>query len=250
MSAVTRPRGPLPARVYWTRRLLVLGLALALVFGIGRLLGGGSDAKSSGDGAVLSGAGTNPGDTQTGPSHPRSTAKGGKGTKGTKQPKPSPSVTPLAQPDGPCTPAEVLVTPKITNAVAGREVLLRLELTSTQSEACTWRVSSDTIAVKITSGKDFIWSSQQCPRSVTAQDVIVRKPGVGTPVAAVVVRWSGRRSDEDCARTTDYVRPGYYHALAATLGGTATDQQFELTYPTRPTITVTVTPKQKARQKG
>ena len=25
MSAVTRPRGPLPARVYWTRRLLVLG---------------------------------------------------------------------------------------------------------------------------------------------------------------------------------------------------------------------------------
>ena len=41
MSTVTRPRGPLPRRVYWVRRLLVLGIALALVFGIGRLLGGG-----------------------------------------------------------------------------------------------------------------------------------------------------------------------------------------------------------------
>ena len=34
-------RGPLPPRVYWTRRLLVLVVALALVFGVARLLGGG-----------------------------------------------------------------------------------------------------------------------------------------------------------------------------------------------------------------
>src|SRR3712207_838388 len=40
MSGVTRPRGPLPARVYWVRRALVLGLAVVLVFAIGRLLQG------------------------------------------------------------------------------------------------------------------------------------------------------------------------------------------------------------------
>ena len=36
-------RGPLPARVYWRRRLVLLGVGLVLVVGIGRLLGGGSD---------------------------------------------------------------------------------------------------------------------------------------------------------------------------------------------------------------
>ncbi len=34
MSAVTRPRGPLPPRVYWTRRLVLLAVAFALVFGV------------------------------------------------------------------------------------------------------------------------------------------------------------------------------------------------------------------------
>ncbi len=34
MSSLTRPRGPLPRRVYWVRRVLVLGTALALVVGM------------------------------------------------------------------------------------------------------------------------------------------------------------------------------------------------------------------------
>ena len=44
MGSVSHPRGRLPSRVYWTRRVMVLGVALLLVFGIGKLLGGtGSD---------------------------------------------------------------------------------------------------------------------------------------------------------------------------------------------------------------
>ena len=39
-------RGPLPARVYWRRRMLLLALATLLVVGIARLLGSGSDASS------------------------------------------------------------------------------------------------------------------------------------------------------------------------------------------------------------
>jgi len=249
MSAVTRPRGPLPARVYWTRRLVVLGLAAALVFGIGHLLGGGSDGKSDGDTAALTGSSSQ--QTQR-PSH-RSSATGQ--TSSTAKPKPTKTTTPLAEPDGPCSPAEVLVTPVISGAVAGREVVLMLELTSTESAACTWRVSRDTLAVKLTSGSDFIWSSQQCPTSITTQDVIVRKaPTSQTQTAVdpvrVGVHWSGRRSDADCSRTTDWARPGYYHAIAAALGGTATDRQFELDYPTRPTVTITVHPTQKDSTQG
>src|SRR3954451_14425001 len=50
MPATTR--GPLPARVYWVRRIMVLGTALRLVFAIARGLGNGSDASSGGDGAA------------------------------------------------------------------------------------------------------------------------------------------------------------------------------------------------------
>ena len=45
-------RGRLPARVYWVRRLMVLGIATLLVVGIARLLGGSSDGASSDDQAV------------------------------------------------------------------------------------------------------------------------------------------------------------------------------------------------------
>ena len=236
MSAVTRPRGPLPARVYWTRRALVLVLAFVLVWGIGHLLGGGSDG-SDGDTAALSGSPTHP---SSGPTQTRTsgTANAGPSRSGSPKSTPTRTTTPLAEPDGPCSASEVLVTPQVTDAAAGREVQLKLLVGSTDSAACTWRVSSDTLAVKLTSGSDFIWSSQNCPRSITTQDIVVRK---ARPVT-VTVTWSGRRSDDTCSRTTAFARPGYYHVLAAALGGTPTDVQFELDYPTRPTITVTVQP--------
>ena len=44
MAALTR--GSLSPRVYWTRRLMVLGTAVLLVIGIARLLGGGSDGST------------------------------------------------------------------------------------------------------------------------------------------------------------------------------------------------------------
>jgi len=240
MSTVARPRGPLPARVYWTRRVLVLAVAFGLVWGLAHLLGGGSDGRSDGDGAALSGSNITqpPATRRTGPTG-RATPK--------NSAKPKPTTTPLAAPDGPCQASEVRVVPKVTGAVAGRDVPLALQLTSTESDACTWRVGRDTLAVKLTSGKDFIWSTQDCPRSITTQDVIVRK---AQPVM-IEVAWSGRRSDGSCSRTTAWARPGYYHVLGAALGGTPTDQQFELGYPTRPTITVTVQPtKQSAAQQS
>src|SRR4051812_32064154 len=56
MPALTR--GPLPARVYWGRRSLVLGTAVLLVIGIARLLGGASDASGDGEAAQVAAAAT------------------------------------------------------------------------------------------------------------------------------------------------------------------------------------------------
>ena len=240
-------RGPLPARVYWMRRIFVLGTALLLVFGIARLLGNGSDA-ADGDAAQLSADTTTASTDAATPSvdsssTPTGTAKPGKKSKRTKTPDPTPT---LAAPTGTCSGADVAVTPQVKSAVGGRPVLIVLQLRTMVSEACTWRVAPDSLAVSITSGADDIWSSRECRKAIPVREVVVRK-AVTTNVG---VTWSARRSDETCSRFTDYAMPGWYHVTAAALGGEPSDLQFELVKPTPATITRTITPSPSATATG
>lgn len=97
MPAMTR--GPLPPRVYWVRRVMILGTALLLVFGIARLLVGGSDASSGEEAAAPVAAGTTPSVTSvTGPTPgptagPTPTGKA-KGKHHTKSADPTPTPWP------------------------------------------------------------------------------------------------------------------------------------------------------------
>jgi hypothetical protein len=142
----------------------------------------------------------------------------------------------LAVPDGPCAVDEITVTPSVPTAVAAGRVDLVLQLTGIKP-ACTFSVSSRTVAAKITSGKDRIWSTQDCVAAVPRQSVVVRKDH---PVAVPVV-WNGQRSDDECTRTTAWAEPGYYHVVAAAFGAEPADVQFALLSPPRPTITATPT---------
>ncbi len=235
MSALTR--GPLPARVYWVRRTLVLGTAVLLVVAIARLLGGGSDAASGPDRAAQVGA-----DLGASSSAPISDLPSAPVSSRTPGSKPSKSKTPvLAQPDGPCASEDVGVTPAVEDAVGGRDVRIVLQLRTLTSDACTWRVSNETLTVNITSGKDSIWTSRDCPAAIRARDVIVRK----AETTDVAVIWTqAKRSDRDgCTRFTGWAMPGWYHVTAAALGGEPSDLQFELTRPVAGTITKTATPK-------
>lgn len=228
MSALTR--GPLPARVYWTRRLMVLGTAFLLVFGIARVLTGESDGSSDRVPEAVQAAATptTAGPTVTATAQPKKQKDREKPKKEKTRKAPV-----LAQPDGPCTDSDVAVTPTVKDPVAGRTVFMVLELRTVTSAACTWRVSPETVTLKITSGKDDIWSSRQCPRAVPTQTVVVRS-AVTTKVG---VRWSGRRSDDECSRLTEWALPGWYHVAAAALAGEPSDVQFELERPTREVIT-------------
>ncbi|WP_028638788.1 hypothetical protein [Nocardioides sp. URHA0032] len=229
-------RGPLPARVYWTRRLLVLGTALALVFGIGRLLISGSDGASGEDAAAQVAADTTP--TTTPSDTTLTTAVTPSGTNHrTSTPDPTPT---LAVPEGECAGTDIAVTPKVTNAVGGRPVRIVLQLRTLETPACTWRIDRDAVTVNITSGKDQIWSSRQCPRAIPVSDVVVRQ-AVTTNVA---LTWSARRSDDACSKFTDWAGLGWYHVTAAALGGEPSDVQFELKAPTATTITRTAQPTQ------
>ena len=238
-SPLTRPRGGLPQRVYWFRRALVLVTAFALVFGVARLLG--SDGGSAGTEGTATITAAHPGH----PQNPSPTgfvgpvgAPTGSPTAHHRTKTPSPSPTPLATPTGPCAAADLTVSPVIDTAAAGRPVTIGLRLTGTQP-ACTFTVSSKSVVLKVTSGQDRIWSSQDCRKAIPTRTVAVRS-AVATTVR---VSWSGRRSDTGCTRTTAWAEPGYYHALAAALGSEPSDVQFQLTLPSRPVVTKTAHPK-------
>lgn len=233
-------RGPLPARVYWRRRLAVLGVALLLVLGVARLLGAGSDGSSGGDTASLADA---PASTTTspagrpspvGPSAPTTT--------------PTPTEPVLAEPDGPCADGDIAVTPEVTTAIAGPRhgATIDLQLRTISAEACTWKVNPRSLTLKITSGKDDIWSSRECPRVLPRQEVTVRR-AVSTTLS---VAWNAKRSDEDCSKVTDWALPGWYHVSAAALAGEPSEVQFELLAPQPAVVTQTAEPKQDKGKKG
>lgn len=249
--APVRPRGPLPARVYWVRRLIVLGVAVLLVVGLVRLFGGSGDA-GSGEQAKAANASTK---TSVDPTTAPTAAPTDVPAEGTtpaqgrrKRGKPVAPVAPvepvLAEPTGVCESSDVVVTPVVPGAVAGTDVPITLNLRTVATPACTWSITPDTLTVTITSGSDPIWSSRQCPVAIPVQEVVVRQ-AVDAPVTLV---WKeAKRSDDDCSAFAGWAGVGYYHVQAAALGGEPTDVQFELTRPVSAVITQTVTPKpQKA----
>ena len=251
MATTVRPRGPLPARVYWTRRLVVIGIPLVLVVVLARVLGGSSDAEDDASGAatqVGASVETTPAPT-AGPTSEVAPGKGKKGRKGKKRDRAVQETAPpepvLAEPSGPCEPSDIVATPAITSAPGGADIPITINLRTVVTEACTWQALPETMTVTITSGSDYIWSSRECPASIPAQDVVVRQ-AVDTPV---VVTWSARRSDEGCTKWTDWARVGFYHVQAAALGGQGTDVQFELVAPQPGVITKTAEPQQQGGKK-
>lgn len=247
MPSTVRPRGPLPARVYWTRRLIVLGVPLLLVVVLARVLGGSSDATDAASGtATQAGASV---ETSAAPSAgPTAEVRTGKGrkNKNKRQPEavPTETVPPepvLAEPTGPCADSDIVATPTLTSAPGGADIPITINLRTVVSEACTWQASPETLTVTITSGADYIWSTRECPVSIPVQDVVIRQ-AVDAPV---VVTWSARRSDETCSNLTDWALPGFYYVETAALGGEPTDVQFELLPGTPAVVTQTAEPEQQ-----
>lgn len=218
---------------------MVTALALGLVLAVARLLGGTvGDAPGPSARPVVADAATT--SSSPTPSVATSSAPTGVVSRGPRPAKGSRGVAvPLASPSGSCANNDIVVTPSVTPpAYGGKPVVLTMTLTTKRSPACTWTVSADALVVKVTSGEDRIWSTQQCPGAVFKQEVVVRRDA---PVSVRVV-WSGQRSDDECSRYTDWAMPGYYHVAAAAFGADPLDEQFELVAPLRPTVTRTPSP--------
>ena len=239
-------RGPLPARVYWTRRIVALvvvaGLVVALVQLASMAVGGSPSGPDRA--APMS---SEPSETPAPPtSEPNGQDDPDEGTKPDKKHRKDDKGDrnrgpELAEPEGDCVDRDIAVTPLAKKTVGGSPVTFVLELRTILSAACNWGVSPESLTVKITSGDDDIWSSRQCPRAIPTEDVVIRN-NVSTEVA---VTWSARRSDDGCTRLTDWAMPGWYHVEAAALAGEPSDLQFQLTAPDPDVVTETVKPDPK-----
>lgn len=230
MSSVARPRGPKPARVYWVRRLIVLTVAALLVLGVHRLLTfDSSDAESPAAASTVGAPFALP--TLSLPSQ-----SSGMVIKRERR------KAELPEPDGPCDPADVLVTPVVEAAHVGQPVKVILELTTMSTPACEFDVSGDSVAVNISmrsGARELLWTTQDCPAALPEATVVARQTVPGRTVA----EWDGHRSDQRCSPHAGWVLPGDYLVEAVALGGTVTgDQEFEMGGAVRPTVTRTVTP--------
>ena len=183
MPSTVRPRGPLPARVYWIRRVIVIGIPLVLVIVLARLLGGSSDGSDEAAGKATQAGATveeSPAAPSAGPTSQVKKGKKGKGKKDLPVEETLPPEPVLAEPSGPCADSDIVATPVLTTAAGGADVPITLNLRSVVSEACTWQSSPQTLTVTITSGNDFIWSTRECPAAIPVQDLVIRQ-AVDTP---------------------------------------------------------------------
>jgi hypothetical protein len=144
MASTVRPRGPLPARVYWTRRAVVLAVPLLLVVVLARVLGGSSDGQDTTPGTATQ-AGAKVGESTVPTAGPTAGEKsaGTKGRKGKRGKKKRQETTPpepvLAEPTGPCADSDIVATPFITSAPGGSDIPIQINLRTKFAEACTWQ---------------------------------------------------------------------------------------------------------------
>lgn len=239
MTALTR--GPLPARIYWTRRLLALVVVTGIVVGMVQLVAlvVGAGSPKAPDRAAPAAAEVSSSPTAEPAVDDIDEPKQRDRPRKAKSQKDRGPV--LADPEGECTDRDIAVTPTAKQTVAGSPITFVLELRTILTPACTWEVSPESLTVKITSGDDDIWFSSQCPRAIPREDVVIRN-NVSTEVE---VTWSARRSDEDCSRLTEWAMPGWYFIEAAALAGEPSDLQFHLVAPEPEVVTQTVDPKSK-----
>ncbi len=242
-----RPAGPLPPKVYWVRRLMLLLVVVLVISVAWWLLAGSGSADPKASAATAPGATTSPSTpvstspaqqprhkpvTTAGPKtsgtatgHVKPSAQNhGSGT-ATKPRRPTKAKrTPLARPTGTCSPTGVGIEIDVADSAPGASNTATLLLTSTDTPACTLAITPNDLVVRITSGADVVWSSDDCPDLLRAKEVVVR----ADPPTAYEFRWDGRRSAQNCQPVDALPSPGGYWVQAALIGGDPHKAYFDI----------------------
>ena len=192
-DALLHPRGPLPPAVYWRRRLITLGVVVLVLLLVARSCGGGGSPASLRPSASPSPSRTS--SPSRAPSH---------------SPSPSPSASPSASATlGPC-PASALVLSAKADAQRyppGRRPVLTIGIANKGSVPCTRDVGQAAREIRVMSGNDRVWSSDDCSPG-GAPMIVTLRPGAAAMTFSVT--WSRKRSAPGCPAGTKEAAAGTY----------------------------------------
>lgn len=151
---------------------------------------------------------------------------GGDGVKGAEAAENDAPVKDLPAPSGECSLADVSLELAVENATAkpGEGTTATLNFATTDESACTLAITPDSLALRVTSGADTVWTSQDCPESVLAQRLDVRSD----PATPYEFNWDGRRSVLNCQGKGEVAAAGGYWVEAALIGSTIERAYFEI----------------------
>ena len=230
VSTVLRPSGPLPPRVYWRRRLALVVVLVLLATAVWWFFAGRTSAdggrQPSGHAAAPAEADTTAASSPSRRSTPKAAARrpgSGEAADKPKSRRPRPAAP--APPEGPCLPSAVKLEIDVSDGEAGQPNSATLLFSSTRAAACTLDITARTLAVRVTSGSDVVWSSEHCPDALRAKQLVVRVD----PPTAYTFPWSGHRSAEGCSPVTELPEAGGYWVEAALIGGDPQRAYFDLT---------------------
>lgn len=233
MALHLRPVGPLPGGTYWLRRGLLAAVVVVLLVVLrgctgddaadDRLSAGSpSPAGASPETPVV--AGPLPTALPTDPVTPTELAPTEPVAKG---PVPANGTVPGATaPDGPVTTASTVRSPPAaapcadsTTSVrtstgaprhpAGTAIALSLTLRNDGPLPCVREIGPGAVALRVLSGADRIWSSDDCTAGVPRESVTLA-PGASR---TTTVTWPGVRSRPGCTGDGERIRPGTYRLI-------------------------------------
>ncbi len=206
MNTVLRPVGPEPARVYWTRRLLILAALIVAATLVWTLVQGGGTPSDAKAGSSPSADGKTEGDDDgeaTGNDSGDSTGAA-----------------------SPCTAEnlELTVASGRNSYAAGASPSFTVTVTNTGDAGCTVDVGDASRELLITSGSDRIWSSLDCESEEPSRNLLL---GAGKSDTHEV-SWDRIRSDEKCSDGLPTPRPGTYKAQVKLNGAESEQATFAL----------------------
>lgn len=240
MSGVLHPVGPEPEQTYWVRRALVLASAVLLVALVIAIVVGGTSTGSAVSAdpppppltapapvtptatpALTPTATPIPAETPTATGTPSASASASSSASASASPSARTSASPNPKPKR-TKAAPVACSAKDLRATLTGDQRLKPEQATTfdlslingSGETCRIEVAPERFELKVYSGTDRIWSSDDCAGTV---ERIAEKV---EPEDAVewTMRWDGRRSREGCRTRPEIPRAGTYFATAQLKG--------------------------------
>lgn len=211
---------PLPAAVYWRRRLLLLGVLLLASWGVVQVWPTGGAAETPAPPAASSAPDPDQDPTPSaGPDIEDETAD-----EAVQE-----TTVSVAAGGKPCDPESIRISPQVPpDQPSGKPVRIQLGLSTSAEEPCTFTAGAGDVVALVTASGQAVWDSEVCRGTTLLDGSAALSPGWVTLVEAT---WSGRGSGPICADGEDWASPGEYRLRIGTYGGEPGATTFTLAAP-------------------